>query len=90
MSLREKQIPYNFTYKWNLKNNINEQTKLKQTHRYTEQTDGYQRGGGLKNWMKKVKELRSTDWFLQNSHRDVKCSIGNIVNNIVIMMCGAR
>lgn len=33
--------------------------------------------------MKKVKELRkSTTWLLQNSHKDVKDSIGNIVNNI--------
>ena len=35
---------------WNLKNKINEQTKLKQTHRYREETDGCQRGewlGGL-------------------------------------------
>ena len=45
MSLREKQIPYNFTYKWNLKNNINEQTKQKQTHRYREENDGCQREG---------------------------------------------
>ena len=30
---------------WNLKNNINEQTKQKQTHRYKEQTDGFGGGG---------------------------------------------
>ena len=36
-----------FTYLWNLKNKINEQTKQKQTHRYREQTDGCQMGGGL-------------------------------------------
>ena len=40
--------------------------------------------------MKKVKGLRSTHWQLQNSHRNVKYSMGNIVNNIVITMCGAR
>ena len=49
------------TYGWNLKNNINEQTKQKQTHRHRltkpiqfvflmelmrEQTGGCQRGGG--------------------------------------------
>ena len=38
----------------------------------------------------KVKGLRSTDWELQNSHGDVKYSLGNIVNNIVITMYGAR
>ena len=36
---------YDFTYLWNLKNNISEQTKQKQTHRYREQTDGCQMGG---------------------------------------------
>ena len=35
--------------------------------------------------MKKVKELRSTNWLSQNSHGDVKYSIGNIVNNILII-----
>ena len=28
-----RQIPYDLTYMWNLKDKINEQTKLKQTHR---------------------------------------------------------
>ena len=32
---------------WNLKNKLNEQTKLKQTHRYREQTHGCQREGGV-------------------------------------------
>ena len=41
---REGQMPYGFTYMWNLKNKINEQTKLKQTHR--QWTDSCQRGGG--------------------------------------------
>ena len=40
--------------------------------------------------MKKVKGIRSTDWYLQNNHGDIKYSIGNIVNNILINMCGAR
>ena len=59
---RERQIPYDFTYTWNLKKNkINEQAKLKQTHRYKEQTDNCQRGGTLGDWMKKVKKLRTTN-----------------------------
>ena len=37
----------------------------------------------------KGEELRSTDWLLQNSHGDVKYSIGSVVNNIVITMYGA-
>ena len=52
-SVRERQIPYDFTYMWNLKNIRNEQTKLKQTHRHREQTDGCQRAGGFGDWVKK-------------------------------------
>ena len=42
---------------WNLKNKLNKQTKLKQTHRHRERTDGC-RGG---DWMKKAKGLRRAD-----------------------------
>ena len=45
---------------------------------------------GLRDWVRKVKGLRSTGWHLQSSHGDVKYSIGNIINNIVITMYGAR
>ena len=41
-------------------------------------------------WVEKGKGLRSINWELQNSHRDVKYSTGNVVNNIVITMSGAR
>ena len=61
-SVKERQIPYDFTYMWNLKNNINEKTRKRQTHRYREQTDGCERGGRLEVCVKKVKGLRSTDW----------------------------
>ena len=44
-SNRERQILYDFTYMWNLKNKTNK-TEQKQTHRYWEQTDDYQRGEG--------------------------------------------
>ena len=47
-------------------------------------------GGGLGDWVKRVKRLRCTDWQLQNSHGDVQYSTGDIVTNIVINMCGAR
>ena len=43
--VRKSQIPYDFTYMWNLKNKINEQSKNKL--RYREQTGGCQTGGGL-------------------------------------------
>ena len=75
---------------WILKNKVNEETKQKQTHRYTEQTDGCQMGAGLGDWVKKVTGLRSTNWQLQNSHGDMKFSIGNILNNIVISMYSVR
>ena len=38
---------------WNLKNNVNEQTKQKQIHRYREQIDGCQKGRRLEDWVKK-------------------------------------
>ena len=55
-------IPYNFTYMWNLKNKINKQIKQKQIHRRREQSDCYQRGGELGDWVKKVRGLRSINW----------------------------
>lgn len=33
-TVRERKIPYDFTYAWNLKNRTNEQTVQKQIHRY--------------------------------------------------------
>lgn len=40
--------------------------------------------------MRKGKGLRHTDPQLQNSHGDAKDSPGNIVDNIVITLQGAR
>ena len=37
-----------------------------------------------------VTGLRSTDWWLRNSHGDVKNSIGATVNSTVVTMHGAR
>ena len=31
-----------FTYMWNIKNKMNKYNKLKQTHKYREQTNSYQ------------------------------------------------
>ena len=47
-------------------------------------------GGGLGDWVKKMKGLKSTNWLAQNSHGDGTYSTGNIVNNIVITVHGAR
>ena len=49
--MSQRQIPYNFTFMWNLKCEINEQTKQKQTHGYRlrtnwELTDKRERGAG--------------------------------------------
>ena len=39
-------MPYNLTNMWNLKNKTNEQTtKQKQSHKYREETGGYEREG---------------------------------------------
>ena len=38
--------------------------------------------------MKKVKGLRSTSWWLQNSHGDVNYSIGNIVSKVLEIKYG--
>lgn len=43
-------------------------------------------GGGLRGWEKKVKKGLSIAWQLQNSHRVVKYSIGNIVNILTTCM----
>ena len=55
---RERQTPYNFTYMLNLMNKINEQAEQKQTHRHRKHFDGSQ----LEELVKKVKELRGTNW----------------------------
>ena len=47
-------------------------------------------GEQLGRWVEKGKGLRSINWELQNSHRDVKYSMGNIVNNILITIYGVR
>ena len=47
-------------------------------------------GKWVGGWVKKVKRLRSANWQLQNRHRGVKYSTGNIVNNIVITVHSTR
>lgn len=37
-----------------------------------------------------MKGLTSTDWQLRNNHGDVNYSVGNIDDDIVITMYGAR
>ena len=45
--------------------------------------------GGVEDWVKNVKELRSRNWDLQIV-TGIKYSIGNIVDNIVVTVYGAR
>lgn len=47
-------------------------------------------GGELKGWVKKVKGFVSTNWPSENSHGDVRYSIGNIVNNMAVIMYSVR
>ena len=55
--VRERQVPYDFTYMWNLIN----QNKLTNRNRliYTEKrlTNSYQRGGDLEGWIKEHEEI---------------------------------
>ena len=53
--IRKRQIPYDFTYMQNLKNTINEQQN-RNTHKYREQADGCQWGGGLGVWVKRWRD----------------------------------
>ena len=70
---------------------MNEQTKEKKTHRYREQTGdlGVGTTGRMGSWVKKEKGLRSEI----GSHDivgDVKYSVGNRVNNIVVTTFSAK
>ena len=57
---------------------------MKQTHRYNEHFDGYERGGDVGDWVEKVKGGGSTNWQSQNSRGDVMSSLGHMVGNTVI------
>ena len=47
-------------------------------------------GSRWEGCVKKVKGLSSIVWLLQNSHGDVKCNIGNVVDNILLTMYDVR
>ena len=50
-SERERQIPYDITYMWNLKNDTNLSMKQKQTQRCREWTCGCQGCGAGEGWI---------------------------------------
>ena len=85
-SVRERQIPYDFTNRWKLKNKIKEEI-FHQTDRYRDGMGGVR---GHEGWGIESKWLRSMNWNFQSSHEGVKYSIGNIVNSIRIIKYGAR
>ena len=64
-----------------VKNNINEQTKQKQIHRYRKQTHGCQRAGGVEGMGKKGEGIEKHR-LVFNSPGYVKYSTGNTVNDI--------
>ena len=70
--------------------NINEQSKQKQIHRYREQIDAWQRGGGLEEWVTKVSGLRSADWQLTKQSWECKVQHKKYSQYIVITIHGAR
>ena len=67
---------------WNLKNKMNKENRHGLID--TENKLIIARWGEVGRLGGKVKELRSTDWQLQNSHGNIKYNIGNMSNNIVI------
>lgn len=80
---------YNFAYMWSLKNKTDGRTSRvrltdAQTHRHGEQTAGGQGREGLGDGVNRLEGLGSINWWLQNSHRDVKYSGRNIANDIVL------
>ena len=89
VSDKERPTPYDFTCTWNLRNKTNKPTKQNRLID-AENRLIVARGEGLGGLGEKVKGLGSSSWFLQNSHRDVKYSIGNTVSNSVITMNRAR
>ena len=64
-----------------LKNQINKSetdSGIQRTHRRLTEGD----------WVQKVQGLRSMYWWLQNSHGDVKYSVRNVVNSVLILCMG--
>lgn len=57
--------------------------------RYKERT-GARQGSGELGVRGRGKGLRSVSELFHSSHRDVKCSVWNIVSNVVITLCGVR
>ena len=71
-----------------LKIKLNEQEEQRQDHGYGECFDGCQMGGARGRMGEEVRGLRSTNRWLQNSHGDVKYSIGKgVAKELICMTC---
>ena len=55
---------YSITYMWNLKNKQVNITNKKKTHRYKEQTRGYQWGEGRGKGQDRSRGLRDTNYYV--------------------------
>ena len=66
-SERERQIPYDITYIWNLIHGTNEPFHRKEIHGHGEQTCGCQGGGGRKWWTGNLGliDANSCLWYVQ-------------------------
>ena len=64
-SERERQIPYDITYMWNLIYDTNEPVcKTKQTHRHGEQTCGCQGGAGEgEGWNRRLRLVDASSYI---------------------------
>ena len=56
-------------------------TKKKQSHRYREQTSGYQWGEGRGEGQYRVGGLRGTNYWYKISYKDILYNTGNIVTH---------
>ena len=75
MSVRQRQIPCDFTRMSNSEDKIKKQTKWKQSHRYREQTDSWQ-GVGVGRLGEKGEGNGKYELAVTKQSRDVKYSTG--------------
>ena len=84
---RERQIPCDFTYMWNLKNKIIEQNSKLQI----QMTNWWL--PGREDWWDGCKGVGVKMYrlsYIKTAMGGVKYSIGNIVHSLVITVCGVR
>ena len=75
---------------WNLKNKTNEHTKKEQIHKHKNKLQVIEWGGfeGMGEKGEREEKVQIASYL--NSHGDIKYSLCNIANNIVITMYGVR